>query len=55
MVSVEAIEAFLGAEPEETILILNAGEDGAIGKAVLYLVVPEIVALCIKFMHKSRE
>jgi hypothetical protein len=45
MVAIEAIEAFFGAEPKESILILGAAEDGAVGEAILYLVVPEIIGL----------
>ena len=47
MVAVEAIEAFFRAEPKEAILILGAAEDSAVGKAILYLVMPEIIGLSI--------
>jgi hypothetical protein len=45
MVAIEAIEAFFGAEPKEAILILGTAEDGAVGEAILYLIVPEIIGL----------
>ena len=45
MVPVEPVEAILGAEPEEAVLILRGAEDGAVGKAILYLEMTEIVGL----------
>jgi len=45
VVAVKAVEPFFCTEPEESILILGAAEDGAVGEAVLYLVVSEIIRL----------
>ena len=47
MITVETIEAFFRAEPKEAILILGAAEDRAVGKAILNLVVPEIIGLSV--------
>jgi hypothetical protein len=47
MIPVESVESFFGPEPEEAIFILEAAENGAVGEAVLYLEMPEIIGLCI--------
>ena len=47
MVAVEAVETFFCAEPEKAVVVLCAAIDRAVGKAILYLVMPEVIRLCV--------
>lgn len=45
MIAVEAIQSFLGAEPEKAMPVLDAGLHRVVGKSILYLVMSEIIGL----------
>jgi hypothetical protein len=47
MVAVKPVEAVLRTEPQEAVLVLYGAIDRAVGKAVLYLEMPEIIGLCV--------
>ena len=53
--TIKAVNPVLGAQPEEAFAVLYAAVDCIIGKPILYLVVPEIVALCTGLMQKRSK
>ena len=44
-ITVKAVEAILGAKPEKAFFILQAADNGIVGKPVFYLEMPEIIEL----------
>ena len=44
-VAVEPVQAVLGPEPKETLVVLYAAKHSIVGEALFYLIVPEIIGL----------
>jgi hypothetical protein len=54
-ITVEPVQPILCTEPKKTFAVLHAGEHGVIGKAILHLVVPEIVRLTGRTRGEEKE
>ena len=54
-VTVETAKSILCSKPHKAVAVLNAAENGVIGKAVFNLVVPEIIGLCRSRMAEEQE
>jgi hypothetical protein len=54
-ITVKPVQPILCTEPKKTFAVLHAGKHGVIGKAILYLVVPEIVGLPCRARGEEKE
>ena len=54
-ISVKPVKSVFCAKPKKAFFILQAAYRGIIGKAILYLVMPEIVRLAVQGICKKKQ
>ena len=54
-ITVKAVEPILGAKPEKPLFILQAADNGIVGKPVFYLEMPEIIELAAAVMGRQQQ